>query len=167
MKKSKLFLYTITAALTLSFISCNDDFLNITNPNDYSEDSYFTTADQLEEAVIAAYYGFYHTGLFAREWYYYHDLLGNDGKGAPAIVGTGAMGQLPAFSYDGTNEEIQNTWRSLYRIVLRATIALDKSKDFEPTTSSEETTKSNILGESSFLKAWAYFALYRFWGVVL
>lgn len=166
MKRAKIFIYTITTVLFISVVSCNDDFLNITNPNAYSEESYFNTPEQLQEAVAAAYYGFYHNGLFAREWYFYHDLLGNDAKAAPAIVGTGAMGQLPAFSYDGTNSEIQNSWRSLYRIVLRATIALDKSKDFEPATSEEERIKAEILGESSFLKAWAYFALYRFWGVV-
>lgn len=166
MKKSKFIIYTITAALIFGFVSCNDDFLNIQNPNAYSEDSYFTTAEQLEEAVAAAYYGFYHNGLFAREWYFYHDLLGNDAKAAPAIVGTGAMGQLPAFNYDGTNSEIQNSWRSLYRIVLRATIALDKANEFEATTSQEETIKEHVVGESSFLKAWAYFTLYRLWGVV-
>jgi len=169
MKRSinlKRAIYTITAALILSLVSCDDEFLNITNPEEYSEDSYFTTPEQLQEAVAAAYYGFYHNGLFAREWYFYHDMLGNDAKAAPAIVGTGAMGALPAFAYDGTNSEIQNSWRSLYRIVLRATIALDKSKDFEPTTQEDEIIKANILGESSFLKAWAYFALYRFWGVV-
>ena len=164
--KTKIYIYTVTAALIFSIVSCNDNFLEIQNPNAYSENSYFTTPEQLQEAVAAAYYGFYHNGLFAREWYFYHDLLGNDAKAAPAIVGTGAMGALPAFAYDGTNSEIQNSWRSLYRIVLRATIALDKSKDFEPGSSAEQTIKANILGESSFLKAWAYFALYRFWGVV-
>ncbi|HKJ79421.1 MAG TPA: RagB/SusD family nutrient uptake outer membrane protein [Prolixibacteraceae bacterium] len=166
MKRSKILIYTITAALIFSFVSCNDEFLNIQNPNDYSEDSYFTTAEQLQEAVAAAYYGFYHNGLFAREWYFYHDLLGNDAKAAPAIVGTGAMGQLPAFNYDGTNSEIQNSWRSLYRIVLRATIALDKANEFEATTQQEQTIKQRVTGESSFLKAWAYFSLYRLWGVV-
>lgn len=166
MKRSKILIYTITAALIFSFVSCNDEFLDIQNPNQYTEASYFTTAGQLEEAVAATYYGFYHVGLFAREWYFYHDLLGNDAQAAPAIVGTGAMGQLPSFTYDGTNSEIQNSWRSLYRIVLRATIALQKAREFEPTTDQEETLKQRVIGESSFLKAWAYFALYRLWGVV-
>jgi hypothetical protein len=161
--KAKILILLVTAAL---IFGCNDDFLEIQNPNNYTVDSYFTNAAQLQEAVAATYYGFYHNGLFAREWYFYHDLLGNDAKAAPAIVGTGAMGALPAFSYDGTNTEIQNTWRSLYRIVLRATIALDKSNKFQPKTAEEITVKSNTIGESSFLKAWAYFSLYRFWGVI-
>ena len=165
MKKSKYIILSL-AVLVMSLVSCNDDFLELDNPNAYTEESYFTTAEQLEEAVIAAYYGFYHNGLFAREWYFYHDMLGNDAKAAPAIVGTGAMGQLPSLTYDGTNSEIQNLWRSLYRIVLRSTIALDKSKDFEPVTDADIQTKANILGESSYLKAWSYFALYRFWGQV-
>ncbi|MDA3823205.1 MAG: RagB/SusD family nutrient uptake outer membrane protein, partial [Bacteroidales bacterium] len=143
-----------------------DDFLNLQTTNSYTEDSYLTTTEQLQEAVAAAYYGFYHVGLFAREWYFYHDMLGNDAKAAPAIVGTGSMGQLPSLTYDGTNTEIQNLWRALYRIVLRSTIALDKSKDFEPGTATETQIKSDILGESSLLKAWSYFALYRFWGTV-
>ena len=165
MKKFKFIILTV-AVLMINFMSCSEDFLDATNPDAYTEDSYFTTADQLQEAVVAAYYGFYHVGLFAREWYFYHDLLGNDAKAAPAIVGTGSMGQLPSLTYDGTNTEIQNLWRALYRIVLRGTIAIDKSKDFEPATSAETTMKQNVLGESSFLKAWAYFALYRFWGRV-
>lgn len=165
MKHYKIILISL-AVLLLGTVSCNEDFLNIQNPNSYTEDSYFTTPEQLEQAIFAAYYGFYHVGLFAREWYFYHDMLGNDAKAAPAIVGTGSMGQLPALTYDGTNTEIQNLWRALYRIVLRSTIALDKSNGFEATTSAEEAVQKNILGESSFLKAWAYFVLYRFWGVV-
>jgi starch-binding outer membrane protein, SusD/RagB family len=74
------------------------------------------------------------------------------------------MGQLPSLTYDGTNSEIQNLWRALYRIVLRSAIAIDKSKDFEPITETEEELKVDILGESSFLQAWAYFTLYRFLG---
>ncbi len=165
MKKFKYIILTVSV-LMLNLMSCNDDFLEITNPNAYTEESYFTTAEQLEEAIAAAYYGFYHVGLFAREWYFYHDMLGNDAMAAPAIVGTGSMGQLPSLTYDGTNTEIQNLWRSLYRIVLRATIALDKSVAFEATTGAESTIKDQVMGESSYLKAWAYFTLYRFWGRV-
>ncbi|BBE16327.1 outer membrane protein [Aquipluma nitroreducens] len=155
-----------TAILLLGIIGCNEDFLNLENQNSYTEDSYFTTASQLQESVVAAYCGFYQIGLFAREWYFYHDMLGNDAKAAPAMVGTGSMGQLPALSYDGTNSEIQNLWRSLYRIVLRSTIAIDKSNEFTPTTTDETTVKNNTVGEASFLKAWSYFTLYRLWGVI-
>jgi starch-binding outer membrane protein, SusD/RagB family len=165
MKKSK-FIILVFTALLINLQGCNDDFLDITNPNSYTEESYFNTPEQLLAAVSAAYYGFYHTGLFMREWYFYHDMLGNDAMAAPAIVGTGSMGQLPSLTYDGTNSEIQNLWRALYRIVLRAAIALDKSKDFEPLTLSEVQIKNDIMGESSFLQAWAYFTLYRFWGQV-
>jgi starch-binding outer membrane protein, SusD/RagB family len=165
MKKSKYIILVFTVLL-ICFQSCNDDFLDITNPNAYTEDSYFNTPEQLSAAVASAYYGFYHVGLFAREWYFYHDLLGNDAMAAPAIVGTGSMGQLPSLTYDGTNTEIQNLWRALYRIVLRSAIALDKSKDFEPVRDADVQLKTDIMGESSFLQAWAYFTLYRFWGQV-
>jgi starch-binding outer membrane protein, SusD/RagB family len=79
MKKSK-FIILVFTALLVNLQGCNDDFLDITNPNAYTEESYFNTPDQLLAAVAAAYYGFYHVGLFAREWYFYHDMLGNDAR---------------------------------------------------------------------------------------
>lgn len=165
MKNLKYIIIVFTASI-LTLTGCNEEFLEISNPNAYSEDSYFTTASQLEEAVAAAYYGFLHKGLYTREWYFFHDILGNDAKAAPAMVGTGGVGQLPTVSFDGTNSEIQELWRSLYRIVLRSTIAEEKAMTFQAKGNQEEAIKARVLGEASFLKAWTYWSLYRLWGAV-
>jgi len=152
--------------LLIAIFGCNPDFLEIDNPNSYSEASYFKTQEQVGQALTAAYASFYFNGLMAREWYFIGDGLGNDIESAPAMVGTGGVGQFPPYVFDNTNDVILELWRSLYRMALRASLTIEKTNEWETVTDAEATFKTHVIGEASFLKAWAYFTLVRFWGAV-
>jgi len=153
-------------SIILLSLSCNQDFLEIDNPNSYSEASYFQTQEQVSQALTATYATFYFNGLMAREWYFIGDGLGNDIESAPAMVGTGGVGNFPAFNYDGTNDVILELWRSLYRMALRASLTIEKTGEWVTATDDEAEFKTQAIGQASFLKAWAYFTLVRFWGTV-
>lgn len=146
------------------FITCNEDQLNLKNPNSYTEDTYFTNSDQCIQAINAVYAGFYFQGLFAREYYFIFDLLGNEAEQAPPLQG--ALSEFANFTFGPGNEHINRLWRSYYRIILRSNLVFDKVGKWVPTSSIDKETRVRILGEAYFLRAWSYSQLVSLFGRV-
>lgn len=53
MKLNKIF--SVIALGSVIFASCGDDFLTVENPTAQPIEEYFTTAEHLQEALVAAY----------------------------------------------------------------------------------------------------------------
>jgi hypothetical protein len=56
-----------------------------------------------------------------------------------------------------------NYWNGIYRVIAQANLVLEKVPGITPM---DEAQKKRILGEASFLRAWAYFYAVRLWGDV-
>jgi len=152
------------ALLVLLLTSCNEDQLLLENPNAYTEDTYFTNAEQCVQAVNAAYAGFYFQGLFAREYYFIFDLLGNEAEQAPPLQG--ALAEFSNYTFGPANEHINRIWRSYYRIILRSNLVFDKVGKWVPTADPDQKLRERFLGEAAFLRAWSYFELVTLFGRV-
>src|SRR5678810_392926 len=76
----KKILFYITIAILLCNMSCKKSLLETENPGAYSHGTYFTSAQQINEAVIATYAVLLHPGLWSREYYFIFDLMGNDAE---------------------------------------------------------------------------------------
>ncbi|NJK94500.1 MAG: RagB/SusD family nutrient uptake outer membrane protein [Bacteroidales bacterium] len=157
--KTKIFFLII-----IILAACNEDQLNLKNPNSYTEDTYFTNSDQCLQAINATYAGFYFQGLFAREYYFIFDLIGNEAEQAPPLQG--ALSEFANFTYGPGNEHINKLWRSYYRIILRANLVFDKVGKWVPSTDNDRNLRTRILGEARFLRGWAYFQLVTQFGRV-
>lgn len=155
----KIFLF-----LLLIILSCNEDQLNLKNPNSYTEDTYFTNAEQCLQAINAVYAGFYFQGLFAREYYFIFDLLGNEAEQAPPLQG--ALAEFANYTFGPGNEHINRLWRSYYRIILRSNLVFDKVGKWVPSTENDNNLRVRILAEAHFLRAWSYFELVSLFGRV-
>ena len=64
--------------IVLFTMSCSEDILDVPNENAYNGDTFFTTPAAYEEAATAMYTPLLHNGMYAREFYFIFDLLGND-----------------------------------------------------------------------------------------
>jgi tetratricopeptide (TPR) repeat protein len=151
--------YIIIATLFL-IAGCSEDLIDIKNPNQYTEDTYFKTEQQCEEAVNAAYAGLYWWGLWPREWYFVFDLLGNDAAQASPLQGT--IAEFYNYQHSPSNKYVGDIWHSLYRIVLRSNIAITKVGEADI----DENLKNRLVGEAKFLRAWSYFQLANLYGDV-
>ena len=158
----KKLIYIIIAAVLFLTMGCNEELIDLENPNQYTEATYFKTADQCREAVNAAYGGLYFEGLWVREWYFIFDLLGNEASPASPLQGT--LAEFNNYQYDGTNNWLNEMWQSLYRIVLRSNIAITKINEADEVE--DEALKSRLIAEAKFLRGWAYFQLASLWGDV-
>ncbi len=145
-------------------VGCNDDFLDLKPLNNYTEDTYFTNADQCLQAVNATYAGLYYRGLFARDYYFLFDMLSNDAAPAPAL--TTGLPDIANYSYSPGDEYVAYLWRSLYRIIARANLTVNKVTAWEPEQDADIALKPRIIAEAQFLRGFAYFNLATLWGRV-
>ncbi|CAA9211514.1 MAG: Cell surface glycan-binding lipoprotein, utilization system for glycans and polysaccharides (PUL), SusD family [uncultured Cytophagales bacterium] len=161
MKKRILALLTVSA---MAIGGCNDDILDTKNQSAYDEATYFTSAPTFNEGVIAIYSGLLMPGLYSRDAYFTFDLLGNDAS--KNIFLPSEIAVLEDYSYGSAQPQIQDLWKNLYRMVLRANVLLDKSKQWNPTLESEQRSKMQYLAEAQFLRGYANFMLVSLWGRV-
>ena len=160
MKKQSLFIsFTL---LLLALTSCNEQFLELKNENAYSDVTYFKNAPQFNEAVIATYAVFLQNGMYAREWYFTFDLMGNDAERSPALLGD--LQQLSEFTHGTGHPQISNTWQSLYRMIFRANVVLDKLATWAAPTDNDKKLKTQYTAEVKFLRGYAYFQIVNLWG---
>ncbi len=151
-----------TAALLCGLAGCNPEILDIKNENSYSDGTYFKEQPQFNEAVIATYATLLQNGMYAREWYFTFDILGNDAERSQALLGD--LAQLSEFTHAPGHPQIDNTWQSLYRMVFRANVVLDKITDWEPTTEANKALKKQYIAEAKYLRGFAYFNIVNLWG---
>ena len=123
MKNKILFLLIIGTLMTGQ--SCKESELDLKNQGAYASDNYFVTAPQFNDAVIATYSTLLQNGLFAREWYFIFDTMGNDADATAALLGD--LQQLTVFSHDPEHIQIKSLWQTLYRIIFRANLEIGRA----------------------------------------
>ena len=162
MKKIKSISIVFLAGLFL-LLGCNEEILDLKNPNNYDTGTFFQTEEELELATNAVYGGLYFGGLWVREYFFIFDLIGNDASTATALQGE--LAEFAKYTYDAAHGQINVYWRSLYRIVLRANLVIDKGAEYIE----ENGANANIdrfVAEAKFLRAYAYFELVNQFGRV-
>src|SRR5215203_3745645 len=110
-------LMAICMMLLIGKLSCKKSLLETENPGAYGYETYFTSAQQINEAVIATYAVFLHPGLWSREYYFIFDLLGNDAERDAPLQGD--IRPLSDYTFTPSNSILTNLWASLYRMVFR------------------------------------------------
>lgn len=151
----------VAAGLFCSSLSCRKSELELENQNNYSYETYFNSADALNQATIATYATLLHQGLWAREYYFIFDLLGYEAKRTSNLQGD--MAQLADFSFGSNQAQIGNLWQSLYRIIFRANVVVDRATAWTPVTTADQARTKQYIAEAKFLRAYAYFNIVSLW----
>lgn len=149
--------------ILLVFVGCNEDILDLKNPNQYDTGTFFKTEAELLQGTNAVYGGLYFGGLWTREYYFIFDLLGNDASVATALQGE--LAEFAKYTFNAAHGQINVYWRSLYRIVLRANLVIDQGNEFLQ-KNPENANVKRFIAEAKYLRAWAYFELVNQFGRV-
>lgn len=163
MKINKIKLFSLLLVFSL-LAACNDEFLDLDNPEAYDENTYFKTQEQINSAVIATYATLLHRGMHARDWYFIFDLMGSDAMKNTFMLGDDA--EFYNFSFNNTNPRLQDLWDANYRMRTRAVIVIDKVDEWQPETVEERRLQPIYKGEGYFMKSFAYFNLVRMFGAI-
>lgn len=148
--------------LAATLVACEKD-LDRTNPNSPRPDAYYQTGPQLLEGVNAIYAALQGPDLFAREYYYLHDLRSDEcasGGGQLEL----ARQQVLGGNLDANNSINLAVWRGLYRVIFRANLVISKAPG--ALTNITTAQRKQYVAEAQFLRGWAYFELVSLYGKV-
>lgn len=165
--KLKNFAKAVIGAIVLFGPTSCSDFLEEQDPSNLTPASFYTIPDHAEAAIAATYAGLRFfgegAGIFSANWQMLEAVTGTSGTETGQ---NSDLNNLLSLTYDGNTVHINNWWNGLYRIVANANLALDKIPGIAFIAPATEAQKTKLLGEASFLRAWAYFNLVRLWGDV-
>jgi hypothetical protein len=156
--------YKLTLAVVLIFvsvISCNRK-LDVLDKNNPTTESYFKTAIELQNGVNAIYSILRSGELVGREWFFTHDMRGGECASGGAQLEAPRAELLKQPSPAPSNAVMTNVWTGSYQMINRANLLLSKA----PAITDNTALRDRLVGETKFLRAWAYFELVSQWGDV-
>jgi hypothetical protein len=165
MKRSNLKIFNIVLLIAISIAAgCTKWMVEVDkDPTNLSPDSYYTLPGHADAAIASAYAQTRFigggAGIFATNFSMLELVTGT------ARTETGQntdLNNLLGLSYNGENVFVSNWWNGPFSVIAQANLVLDKV----PGIQMDEAVKKKILGEATFLRAWAYFYLVRLYGDV-
>lgn len=159
--KRKIILSLI--AMLAFTMSCNDNILDKANPNEFTPESFYKNGDQIVGAVNAAYSSLQSLDLFCREYFFLHDMRGDDVASGGGQLET-HRDQLLKGNHDASNGVLTQVWRGWYRLIHQANQVIQNAPNASENVTEE--LKLRVVGEAKFLRALAYFDLVTVFGGV-
>jgi hypothetical protein len=159
MKMNK-FKYLFTALICIiAFNSCDEDKLELVNPNQLSPETFLQTPAQVQSAVNAIYANMQTRGLYARHMFFMMDNMGADN------IETGHLEadkvQYLKFTFDASHGSIFAYWNSCYRGINKANYVIGNAEtiDLIDESAMSAADKDRVQGEAKFMRAFYYFLL--------
>lgn len=143
--------------------SCNENILDKTNPNEFTPESFYRNGTQIESAVNAVYSSLQSLDLYNREYFFLHDMRGDDVQSGGGQLET-HRAQLLTGNHDPSNGVLTQVWRGWYRLIHQANQVIENAP--KATENVTEAFKHRVEGEARFLRAFAYFDLVIIFGGV-
>ena len=144
-----------------SLIGCNKD-LEVTDQNNPTVVSYFKTATELQNGVNAIYSTLRAAELVSREWFFTHDMRGGECAAGGAQLEAPRAELLTQPQPNPGNSVMSDVWGGCYTMINRANVVLSKAPDI----TDNPALRDRLIGETQFLRAWAYYELVSQWGDV-
>jgi tetratricopeptide (TPR) repeat protein len=157
MRKIKYLAVVLSGIFAIN--SCDTKGLDLTNPNELSPETFFTTGPQVQASVNAAYANLQTRALYGRHIFFAMDLMGQDALGNPQLEGDKTP--FKNFSFDAGSSIIQFYWEACYLGIAKANFVIENAEKIQalPATVLTDAQKNKFLGEAHFLRAYYYFLL--------
>lgn len=167
MQKKHVFIILCVALLGMLFSACDKDFLNLTNPNQMTTDSYWRNAEDVEDALTGTYALLQHQWW---EWYWapgemfmtlevQSDLTATENLFYP--LGSGGH---DSYNYTDNMYTTRHFWRTLYMQLFAANQVIENTPNVSDLTDAE---KNAYIAEAKFLRGFAHFELLKLYGNII
>lgn len=145
--------------LLLIIMSCSEDFITKSDPDQLTDDVVLTDITQIEAALIGAYDGLQTANYYGRYFVLIPDLMGDGVRQNQNNSNRGTA----QYRYEVTTNTAvaQGVWEDIYTVINRANVIIVSV----PGVAGEEGLKNQILGEALALRALAHFDLVRFFAM--
>lgn len=149
MKYIKIFTLFISFAL---ITGCDKDFLEESDPSQITNDTFWNTADDAEQGLIATYSALKQTFLWSSQGIKNMNSRGDD---IVARLQNAQIYRPDLFTNDPANTFARDMWKEAYVLIFRANQVIDNVQLIEM----EEDRKQDIILEAKFLRGIGYFTL--------
>ena len=156
MKKINIKIYTLLLIITGFSFSCSDDFVDVKPTSDNSED-FFNSQEDYESAIIGAYDLLQSTYLNVMLGEIASDNTLAGGESATDVLG---IQEVDNMTHTPLNAQLRDIWNWMFAGVNRANYILE----FKDKT--DFAGKEQIIAEATFLRAYYYFELVKWFGDV-
>lgn len=155
----------IMLLLGIVAVSCQSDFLEPAPSSGVTSGNYYTTAAEVETAVINMYDGIQGVNstdgddMHGIQYEFYLTEMRSDNTRTKSQEGEAA--QFESYNVTATNGIVANYYRSFYNVIFRANIVLENLGVVE-----DANVASAYEAEAKFVRAYAYFNLVRLYGEI-
>lgn len=151
------FVLLITTAVIIN--ACNDDDLELVNPNGLSPETFFKTEAQVQSSVNAVYSNLQTGGLYSRHMFFSQDNMSHENSGNPQLEAD--KKQYIDFSFDSSHGPIADYWESCFRGINKANFVIGNEESINAIDDAllSPTLKQKFIGEAKFMRALYYFLL--------
>jgi hypothetical protein len=125
----------IAGLLALTGIPSCVDKLDVTDQNNPTTESYFKTAQELQNGVNAIYSTLRSANLVAREWFFTHDMRGGECAPGGAQLEAPRAELLKQPSPAPSNSVMSSVWSGSYQMINRANQVIGKAPGVTDNTS--------------------------------
>lgn len=141
--------------------SCTN-FLEESNPSNFTEDNYFTSAEQAKSVINAIYADFRYSADadYGGNPYFMTDF--QTGLAGTRVGQNVHINNIRLCVNNSDNGYSKSWWNYSYRAIANANLAITHLPDMNM----DESSKSQLLGEAYFLRAYNYFNLIRLFGSI-
>ncbi|WP_421824482.1 RagB/SusD family nutrient uptake outer membrane protein [Flagellimonas oceanensis] len=161
--------YTAIVLGLLQLSSCGEDFLNTEPITELTDESFYSTENQIYTALIGCYDGLQvatgTSGDSGVSFYAASEVMSDDCFGG--------VGNADGYNYQAIDEFdgsrapsysnlFNDTWVSYYGAIHRCNVLINRIDQVDWT--GNEDTRNQYLGEARFIRAYLYFEMARLWG---
>src|SRR6188768_4102640 len=154
----------LTIALVSMITSCNEDLLDTKNPNQITNDAFYTTLEQVGTSVNAIYAVLQGNRLVGREYFFVHDLRSDEMKAGGSNLEV-PRAQLLNGSHTYTNPVMTDVYKGLFTMVHRANAVITNGGALT-VEAGDQPLLDRYIAEAKFLRGFAYYTLGALWGGV-
>ncbi len=139
---------------------CNEEFLERKPKGQLTFDTFFETPEHAVWATNAVYQHFRSWEMCAFPWIGITDIISDDADKGSSANDAPYVLELDEFTFDASNAAITGAWQGTYHTIFRANLAIENVPGIEM----DPTLRNRLVGESRFLRAYAYFRLVQWFG---
>jgi len=155
MKKYSIYTLILFAVSSAVVVSCSDEFVDRKAPYSIDSENYFNSESDYNQALIGAYDMLHSTYLNVMMGEIASDNTASGGESAIDVIG---MQQIDDMIHTPANPQLKNVWDWMFAGVQRCNYIME----FKDKT--DFTNKSQVIGETRYLRAYYHFELVKWFG---
>lgn len=149
--------------LFTGIVSCDEDILNVENPNVPTQETFWKTVDDAQLGLNAVYSQFLRVGNWSRWIYFRYDLTSDEGYSTSPWTELADWTRFNYVNYDFIQGG-RKIYKGHYKQIFECNQVIKFVPQIEAANEEEQTSLDQIVAQARFIRAFDYFNLVVLFG---